>query len=441
MSRLPAVPRCPSFAPSLLSLAILFGSATPASTWAANGLYTSGFGGASSAMAGTDLAFAEDVSALTTNPAGLAQSQAQRADGYLSAYHTVRLGIDDALGNDRDIDNNVGALAGGGYIRPLRPGLVAGVGLLAQGGLGFVYDDFITPVGNRDDISALFGIFRLTGGLGWQASERLRLGLTLDLNHATVREKFFPNTSAADPANPAASFFGLRADGISGTRAGTRVGLQYRLSETLLLGAAYAPRIPIPMKGGSVTVNYESVGAGRVRYNDVRLDGLALPQELGLGLSWSGTGVEGLTLGLEASWFEWSRSLGGLTMTAKSPDRPAPVDRLVVPSRIDGRNKVAYSGALVYTATPRTTLRAGYCYTGQIQPDDSMSPIFALLARRDYALGLSYAFDHGWTLFSGLEYQPYTMRRYTNPDLPAFGSDNKAIDNGAYLHLMLSRRW
>ena len=105
------------------------------------------------------------------------------------------------------------------------------------------------------------------------------------------------------------------------------------------------------------------------------------------------------------------------------------------------RNRIALSAAFAWAVTPQATLRAGYPYNGQIQPDETLSPVFTLIARRDYAMGLSHELQPDWSLHAGLEYQPYSSRRYSNPDLPLFGDSGKAVNEGLFLHLMVSRRW
>ncbi len=414
----------------------------PSIACASNGVYTTGYGGVSSTMAGTDLALAHDISALVTNPAGLAALSRPQLDVYLSPFHTLGFGFADENGNQRRLNNKMGALAGGGFILPLDryPGWVAAVGLAAQGGVGYEYRDVNTAFGGQDDLLALFGVYKLSAGLAWQADERLRVGLVLDVIHANVRQNFFANTSVFDPENPAASFFGLRADGLTSWRVGARAGLQYQATDTLTIGAAYAPRTALPLSGGSVTANYEALGEGRVRYRSANLDGLALPQEAGIAVAW--TGIDGLLLTAEGSWFEWSRSVAALNLNARDPDTSkAPAATIDVPTQVGARDRVVWSAAAAYAVTPRATLRAGYSYNGQMQPSETLSPIFALIARRTYAVGASYELPPKWTLYGGVEYQPYNSRYYRNPDLPLFGDEAKTVNQCVYAHLMISRRW
>lgn len=69
---------------------------------------------------------------------------------------------------------------------------------------------------------------------------------------------------------------------------------------------------------------------------------------------------------------------------ARDPDlASAPVDRIEQRTCIGFRNRIVLSATLAWELTPRATLRAGYSYNGQIQPDETLSPIFSLIARRD----------------------------------------------------------
>jgi len=420
---------------------LLFGCVAfiPSLALAGNGLYPSGFGAVSSTMSGVDLAIAEDISALATNPAGMASVQNQRWDIYSTTYYTLDLGHADRYGNDTRINNRLGEIAGGGYAwRVPDANVVVSLGLFAQGGVGYVYEDINTAFGTRDEVSAIFGIAKLCPGIAWGVGERWRIGVAADVVYGSARQKFFPDTSAYDAEHSEAAFFGIRMDGLRGFGFGGRLGIQYQLSEDLRLGASYALPTKIPLESGTLTVNYEALGQGRVRYQEARLDGLALPQEAGLAVAWRATPQ--LLLSTEASWFNWKEALSELHLHAEKPDGDAPVETIDSRSALDFKDRVVVGVAAQWQQSERLVLRGGYAYSKSPQPNRTLSPTLPLLTEQDYSLGFGYRIAPQWELTGGAEYQPYRSVGYTNPQLP-FGANARERNEVMFVHFMLSRHW
>jgi len=434
-----AAAKCLATPAGLRHVAALALLLAPGLLLAGNGIYPTGYGAVSATMSGTDLAVADDTSAFATNPAGLVQITGQQADAHLTVFNTLRTGHADGFGNDQGMHNDWAGLLGGGYAAKLgdRP-LVAGVGLFVQGGLGYVYKDLETAFGSQDELSFLLSVVKLTPGLAWQVNDRLAVGATAGITYAAARQKFFADTSVFDPAQPQNAFFGLRVDGMSTFNVGARVGLRYQLSETLLLAAAYASPVNLDMDGGSVTVNYEALGQGRVRYRDASLQGFELPAEAGLALAWRPRG--NLLASIETSWFDWGGSLDSVRLQAARPDGAAPVATIDAETAVALRSRFLTSLGLRWWINEDIDLRAGYAWGKRPQPDRTLSPVLPLITEHDVSLGLGYRVDRNWTLQWGLEFQPYTSRFYTNPQAP-FGANARESNEVILVHMMVTRRW
>lgn len=416
------------------SAALLIAIAPPA--FAGHGLNVIGAGTESLGMAGADFAVARDSAAITINPAGLTQLKTRATDVSLEPFHTGRLGHSDAFGNDRN-ENDIpfGVILTSSHAQPLArwPGLVAGVGLFAQGGTGFAYDNMPNVFGTKDDLSSIFGVFKLASGVGWKVNEHLSLGATLGISYASARQKFFPNTSVApaenmpdDPGDDLPGFYGLRFDGGESLAPNFKLGLQYRLSPAVTLGVAYQSKTSLHLTGGRLEVNYDAIGFGRVTYRDARLDGFALPQEFGAGLAWQAT--PRWLIATEVNWLDWSGALKSTRLHAKNPGTeglPEALQSVTLRQTLNWEDLYAASIGTAWTWDDKTVLRAGYDYVNNPSPAPNSSPLLNIFAEHEITFGFSRVIDEHHTFGFAAQWQLPRTERYTNPNLP-FGENTRA---------------
>lgn len=419
-----------------LLAALLLAATLPAQ--AGHGLNVIGFGAESLAMAGADIAVSRDSAAVNINPAGLTQLQTRAWDVYSSPFHTLRMSHSDSFGNDkRKMDAPFGALVAGSYAQPVPavPGLVFGTGLFLQGGTGFVYEDLETKFGTRDEASSLFSVFKLASGFGWQASEKLSVGATLGISYAQARQKLFPQTSDAN-----AGFFGIRFDGGKTWALNGTLGLQYRATPTLMLGAAYTSKTTLDLKDASLTVNYTDLDLGRVEYQDAELRGLALPQTFGVGLAWQAR--PDLLLAVEFEWVDWSGALSSSRLIASQPDSAVPdaIARLDQSSPLNWRDQYAISVGLAWDWTPQTVLRAGYDHVRNPSPSENISPLLNVYQEGEITFGFGHKLPSNWLFGFAFQWQLPQKNTYTNTSLP-FGEDAREDFEVVSFTFSLGRRW
>lgn len=409
---------------------------------AGNGLNLIGFGAESVLMGGADVAVARDTSALNTNPAGLAQIDRRALDIFGSVAYGLDVRHRDGFGNDRRVDNRFPVLGSFGYAARLPDMPVTlGIGFFAQGGAGVVYKDLNTAFGTVDELSGIFRIARLSPGAAWQATERLALGVSAPITYSDAQQKVFPGTSVFNAASPAASFFGFELKDAHTVRMGFKLGAQYRVSESLMLGAAYAHRTRLPLSGGRLTANMSAIGLGQVTYRDARVDGLALPREVSLGFAWRPRA--GWLLSFKYAWINWAHSLRTSTLTASNPGNPLAPAVLSSVAAHYWRNQNVFAFGAEIGLSSRTKLRMGYNYGRNPIPARNLNPLLAAIGEHHLSVGVSQQFDgdwKAWTLAYGMEYQRGDKAVYTNRALP-FGPNAEARSNYPVFDLMLSRRW
>jgi long-chain fatty acid transport protein len=390
-------------------------------------------------MGGADTAVARDTSALNTNPAGLTHIGGNALDvfGAVAYGHDVR--HIDGFGNDRNVSNRLLPIGGFGYARRIGDtGFIAGIGFFAQGGSGSVFENLATAFGTRDELSGLFGIARISPGVAWRASDRLSLGVSIPVTYANAQQKVFPNTSFFNAGNPAASFFGFELKGARTIQPGLKLGMQYRLTDALTLGATYSQKTRLPLEGGRLVSNMAALGLGQVTYRSASVDGLALPREVALGAAWEPR--PGVLLSVKAAWLNWADSIGTSTLSASNPDHPLAPQTLSAPSANNWSNQRVFAAGAAIELSATTTLRVGYNYGRSPVPLDNLNPLLAAIGERHFTAGLAHKLLPGWTIAFGVEYQRSANPKYTNATLP-FGSDTQARSNYPALDLMVSHRW
>lgn len=421
-----AAARRPALGATLLAGALLLSPA-----WATNGFNLIGFGAESTLMAGADVAVARDTSALNTNPAGLAQIDGRLADGFGSVLRTFDLVHHDGFGNDKHASNRYTLLGGGGYARALGDsGCTAGVGMFAQGGAGGVFRDVHTAFGTTDELSSLFAIAKLVPGIGCRINEQLSVGASVSLVYAAIDQKLFPDTSVA-----AAPFAGYQLKGADALEAGFRLGVQYRVSEALTLGASYTSRTELPLTGGSLVADYSDMGLGRVRYADASVTGFALPREIALGAAIRP--ADKWLLSFELNWINWSDAVNTVTVRATGPDNGAAPAVYELASAGDWDDQWVIASALAYDWDARTTLYLGHNYGRNPIPARNSSPLLAGIIEHHVTAGMARQITPEWRLTGGLEYMLPVKVDYSNALFGPAQVRNEALT----LHLMVSRRW
>jgi long-chain fatty acid transport protein len=404
--------------------------------WASNGLNLIGFGAESYIMGGADLAVARDTTAANTNPAGLAQIDRGRFD----LYFALGLPQDgfrhaDTFGNDAKISSPPAKLANFGYGHRLSDRTTVGIGLFAQGGSGVEFDALQTAFGTRDELSVAFLIARLTPAVAFQVNDALSIGASMLVTYSSFEQKFFPNTSYADPT---VSFFGSELKDLETVNVGAKLGFLYRISDRVRVGVAYTSAVPLKFEEGQMTANMSAAGLGTVTYGSVTAEGLDQPQEFGIGLAIEPTD-QWLVAG-EVNWIDWSGAVKRSTLVARDPDNPAAPATINLAQDQNWRDQYVLALGLAYEPTERAVVRAGYNYARHPLTPETINPLLAPVGEHHATFGGGYRMGAKWRIDGGIEYAFKNSVTYTNPSLP-FGPDAKESYEFTSLHLTLSRVW
>lgn len=398
---------------------------------ATNGINLIGFGAESTLMAGADIAVARDTSALNTNPAGLTQIDNKHFDVYGSLLRITDLSHQDQFGNDRHASNLYTGLGGMGYAQQLtNTPCTAGLGLFAQGGSGGVFENMTTAFGTRDEYSGLFAVAKLTAGLGCKVNDKWSVGGSFGLVYAQAEQKIFPNTSVP-------GFAGIDVKDATSLRTSFKLGVQYQATPKLTLAATYTGKTELPLTDGQLKLNLTNDGLGIVKYDDVSIKGLALPEEIAVGAAFQMN--EKLLLSFKLNWINWSDAMRQNVLTARDPSI-AGLPEINSTSTLNWNNQLVFATGMAYQYNEKLTWYAGYNYGKNPIPKGSTNPLVAGIFDHHLTFGGSYQLNPEWTLFGGIEYDFRKKVDYTNPELP-FGENAQLRNEAIWLHMMISRRW
>ena len=428
---------------------------------ALNGPQFIGFSAESTALAASGHVAVADTSAINTNPAAMSLIQGTRFDvtaGFIQAF----LHHSDVFGNNNVAgQNNVYAIGNLGAATRLAsvPGLTIGAGIFTQGGFGSDYRNLRTAFGTQDAASSFFRYLKFAIGLSYEATDKLSFGIAPSVGYSDVSLRLFPGTSVLPSPGLPAGFAGfnirdscarngglgpLGGDCPSDVVFSVKVGAMYRALPWLTVGATYTSPVRFNYTGGQATLNFSAFGLGTVNY-DARVAGIKWPQQVDVSMAAKPT--EQFTVALTTSWINWA-SINTVEITATNPSNALAPSQVNLNIPFNWKDQVVVALGFSYsvmqesswTNKDRLVLRAGYNYSNNPVPKETLSPLWPLINEHHFSVGLGFRFTERWSYdFSGL-YAPKNSVTYTNPSLP-FGPNATASISGYDIYNTVSYRF
>jgi long-chain fatty acid transport protein len=386
-------------------------------------------------MLGTDMAFSDSSLSINNNPAGLTKIEGPALYLDLEPHLLTGLNYRDSLGNSQDSQFDKMLLASLAWSKPLEktPNITIGLGFFAQGGVGYDYQELETTYGNRDELTALFSVFRFAPAIAWQASDKLRFGLSASINYAEAEQNILPNTS-----DLATGFYGLAIWDLGGSSYSWRGGVQYDITDFFHIGMAYSHSTALNLEKGKASVNFESIGLGRVHYQYAAIKGLSLPKEVSIGFGWQISAK--LTIGADINWYPWSKALGEITTTLSGPNTLLAPEQIVAVNDFGGQDQFMQSIGLEYVHSDSTTIYSGINHVGYAVEKGASNPLNNLTAKYHLGGGIEHRISQHWQTSIVFIANPENSRKYTNTSLP-LGSDAEVGFTSYQFVLELNYHW
>ena len=424
------------------------------SVLASNGTNLPAYSAAALGQGGADLVSVNDTSPLNNNPAALSLVPGSRVDLTLMYiqpfYHYSDASNDLNAHNDGYLPGNLAYAGHLGSNNEYLRRLTIGGGIFSQGGFGSNYQGVNTVFGTTDSASSYLRYVKFVVGLSYdliaEPKHNLSIGVAPHLGYSDLTLSLFPGTSVApSPALPT-GFAGVTIkdscarnlglgpplgscphDWVSGVKAGfmyTFIGEnQNKTRPKVAVGASYTSQVDFMYSGGHLDVNLSSIGLGRVSY-DAKVEGFKWPQQVDVGFAYRP--VNSILLALDVSWIQWS-AIRTVTVRGSNPQNsiaaatPA-LANVALPLAFNWKDQavVAFGMAVdcwdelfenrscdekadKWFDVNKLTVRAGYNYSNNPVPSQTLTPIGAVIIEHHFTGGLGYRFGDHWSAdFSGL---------------------------------------
>ena len=398
---------------------------------ATNGMNMEGYGPISTAMGGVAQAIDHGTAAMAQNPATLALMETDArldvAFGVLGPTVSSTLA---PFGTSKSTGTTY-LMPAFGYAR--RSGsLTYGLGIFAQGGMGTDYsaDSFLTA-GSGQPVRSELGVGRVLLPLAWQVTPDFAVGATLDFMWAGLDMRMAAPASQLGalvtggsgnlaaglgqtlptlPADAWARIDFSNSSDFTGAAKSTgwagKLGLVYRASPTLTLGASYQLKSSLgDMKtsgsGASLSVQgFPQAIPGRITVVDFQW-----PTMTAIGAAWQATPA--LLLAADVKSIGWSSVMKDFTMRFDST--AAPFDGSVtfaMPQHWKDQTVVHLGAA--WRASPQLTLRGGLNLSDNPIPEALVHPLFPATVKSHVTAGLGYQFSPKSELNASLTVAPTT---------------------------------
>jgi long-chain fatty acid transport protein len=356
-------------------LAIVMALAFAPATNATNGMYLLGYGAEVIGRGGANIGVSDRSLALNFNPAGISQLQGRHFTLNL-AVMAPKLQFQNMVNGPTDGEDNLFPLPAFAYVHGSKDSKWSwGVGFIAQGGMGAEFNNLNTFFGTVDDISSEVRFGTLSPTVAYAFNEDMAIGATLNIGYGDVAFSFFPDTSFFNMMMPEMSFFGMDMEPAGGLQSNLRLGWWWRAHPKLSIGLIYQTETDSNFEDGDMTVDFTGhpfLGQ-KVKYSaDV-------------------TGfTDKLHLAIDVKRYYWDRAIDTIEVTATNPSVMGAPPEIVVPFVFDWEDQWIFAAGFDYRKTDRLTLRAGYNFSENPVPDETLNPLFPATVEHHITLGFGY---------------------------------------------------
>jgi long-chain fatty acid transport protein len=412
---------------------------------ATNGMNLEGYGPVASSLGGASMAYDNNLAGMMNNPATLALMPEGRHTGL-----ALRL-----LGPDVEAKAGPYSARSGGtaYYMPAfgwvnkQGGLLYGMGLFAQGGMGTEYDDdSFLSLGTGQEVRSELGVGRLLFPVAWQVNPEFTIGGSLDLVWAMLDLKMA--ASAADIAGMTGGTFDIGQFGANvahidfsddGRFSGkakslgwaAKVGFTWRLNALLTLGGTYhSPTnlgdMETSENGADMRLYDVSATGANARGADrgkMTVIDFQWPETYALGMALRAT--PDILLVADVKYLGWEdvmrdfrmRYSGGLGSVG-----------FTLPQRWEDQT-VLQLGAQ-YRVNDTLMLRAGFNHADNPIPSQWLNPLFPAIVEDHYSLGASYRIGKASGIAASLVYSPETKQTAASGVTASHAQTNFVVSYG-----------
>jgi len=372
-----------------LLLALSLSWSTPAS--ATDGHFLHGVGAVNSAMGGAGVAATGDLlGSFYLNPAGVFTSSGSRVALGFELMKAQRWVSSDFMGFAGKTESKAAfvPIPAFGWATSLNENVTFGVGMLGIGGFGVDYPaDPSNPIlGPRPNgfgqVYSNFQFMKISPTLAFRAGEKLTLGVSMNLDWASLAVDPMPTESPAFDPNTQTAYYSraTAADGAFGV--GFQAGLIYQASDALTVGLSYSS------PQWFQDFEYNSV------YENPNLANFQTPREFSFAMDVPA--MYGAGFSLNRGSVRWNGDVRYITYSSTAGFDEAGMDQTGAVMGFGWEDILVLATGVQFQASDLLVLRAGYNFTENPIPDDQSAfnvPAPAVV-QHHATLGVGFIFEN-----------------------------------------------
>jgi long-chain fatty acid transport protein len=258
---------------------------------------------------------------------------------------------------------------------------------------------------HRSEISVMRG----TAALGWEVTPRLSLGASVSAvwNRNNLVAPYIFQTQATLRSVKTLLDLETEGWGVLG-----QVGLQWRPTDSVRIGLAYRTESRVETHGhasGNADVQLQRLGLGAAQSEfdyDAEVTNV-FPQSVTLGAEWQVT--PRFTIAGAMEWLDWSRTFDTLVVDLENGNN-ADLNGLVKGDRLhdevplNWRDQWVVRVGAEYAISDQWAIRAGYSWARNPVPNETLTPLTAVIPEHTVSAGLGWKTDD-WTVDFGWQWQ------------------------------------
>jgi len=401
----------------------------------ADGLVRDGIGPISTGRGGTNQAFADNSVIILDNPAGMVN---------IAGDGMAEIGVDTVITSVSYSDpyNNVD-----GAVRPIPAPVIGlikksedgrwafGLGAFSPAGFGSSYGYLDTPFAGSQYTRSIGALGKILPAISFKATDRLALGLSVGIaaSYASLEGPLIMQTG---PLAGAPAIMDIEGTGVAPCGS---VGMQYRLTERMMIGCTYTEQTNVWVHGGS---NVQLLpGPFLDGHFDSKVK-LKWPRSVAFGLKYDLCPHR--RFAAEVIWYDWAHAFDQVDIVMYNPSNPQLQTILdnagaTLPLKsslpINWMNSVSMRLGYEYDWTDFDTFRFGYVYHSSPSPDSTLNPYLDGILQHAFSLGYSRRVKKG-SLNFGYQYNFGETRHVVDSGLIGGQFDDSSMNAQAHFAMI-----
>lgn len=440
------------------------------STMAQNGARLIDYNAKTSGRGGTSIGFFDSNVLMLTNPAGISFLEESQLDFNFSLMIPT-LHFTNGV-NDLDGENNFYPLPSISYVQKNASKLTWGFGVFTVGGMGAEFNLNHPLFTDKQEYFSNLGIIQAGPTVAYKINDKLSIGVSAHLVYSMMefRMPYSLNPMAMQgqipgiggmtfgqmfAAPPSMGGFGYQEvtaytsmDDLSGIGFNGKIGLAYKVNESLSIGLNFNTKTDLNLKDGTAKMNMSnqfnqafglavqgamaqgytmeqaqqavaqqfvqmgidvnSAMQGVVSEYEMEAD-VSMPMSIGFGLSYAPQ--NNFRLAFDFEWLQWSEAFDKmiLTMTDGTNANVATMmgsNDITIDFPLNWDNTYLVKFGAEYDVNQTLTLRGGFVYGTNPVPDETVFPVFPAIVENHIMFGGSYKVSKNFTIHAAFEIAP-----------------------------------